>query len=50
MPVQENNVLDLDELWSFVDFRKNKRWLWTAMCRRTRQIVVFAIGDRSAQT
>jgi IS1 family transposase len=33
-----------------VAFRKNKRWLWTVMCRRTRQIVAFALGDRSART
>jgi insertion element IS1 protein InsB len=27
-----------------------KRWLWTAMCRRTRQIVAFVIGDRRKAT
>jgi IS1 family transposase len=37
-------------MWSFVHRRVNKRWLWTAMCRRTRQIVAFVIGDRSEQT
>jgi insertion element IS1 protein InsB len=42
--------LELDEIWSFVYQRANKRWLWTAMCRRTRQIVAFVIGDRSEQT
>ena len=50
IPAQADDILELDELWSFVRFRKNKRWLWTVMCRRTRQIVAFAIGDRSAQT
>jgi len=50
IPAQDGDVLELDELWSFVRFRKNKRWLWTVMCRRTRQIVAFAIGDRSAKT
>jgi len=43
-------VLELDELWSFVRFRKNKRWIWIVLCRRTRQIVAFVIGDRSAKT
>ena len=43
-------MLELDEAWSFVQKKKNKRWLWTAMCRRTRQIVAFVIGDRSAKT
>jgi IS1 family transposase len=50
IPAKAEDVLELDELWSFVRFRKNKRWLWTVMCRRTRQIVAFAIGDRSAKT
>ena len=30
--------------------RSNKRWLWVALCRRTRQVVAFVIGDRSART
>lgn len=48
-----DDVLELDELWSFVRFRKNKRWVWLAQCRRTRQIVAivaYAIGDRSETT
>ena len=40
-------MLELDEVWSFVLRRSNKRWLWLALCRRTRQIVAFVIGDRS---
>ena len=43
-------MLELDEVWSFVLVRAAKYWLWTAMCRRTRQIVAFVIGDRSALT
>ena len=50
LPAQEDDVLELDELWSFVRFRKNKRWIWTVMCRRTRQIIAFAIEDRSVKT
>ena len=37
-------------MWSFVRFRKNKRWVWLAQCRRTRQIVAYAVGDRSQKT
>ncbi len=43
-------MLELDELWSFVARRKNKRWVWLALCRRTRQIVAYAVGDRSEAT
>ncbi len=45
--VQAGDVLELDELWSFVHRKDNQRWVWIALCRRTRQIVAFFIGDRS---
>ena len=47
MPAEPEDVLEADEMWSFVYERWNKRWVWTVMCRRTRQIVAFVIGDRS---
>lgn len=50
LPAEPDDVLELDELWSFVLKKSRKRWLWTAICRRTRQIVAFVIGDRSAKT
>ncbi len=42
------DVLEADELWSFVLNKAQKRWLWLALCRRTRQIVAFYIGQRDA--
>jgi len=48
--VQAEDVLEVDEMWSFVRQRANKRWLWTVMCRRTRQIVAYSIGDRGEAT
>ncbi len=47
---RKSDVLELDEMWSFVCRRKNKRWVWLAQCRRTRPIVAYAIGDRSEAT
>ena len=44
VPAQSDDVLELDEMWSFVRFRKKKRWVWLAQCRRTRQVVAYAIG------
>jgi hypothetical protein len=44
LPKQADDILELDELWAFVYQRDNERWLWTALCRRTRQIVAFVIG------
>jgi len=43
-------VLELDELWSFVLKKVNKFWIWIALCRKTRQVVAYAIGDRSKET
>ena len=39
--------LEADELWSFVERRENKRWVWLVLERRTRQIIALHIGDRS---
>jgi len=50
LPAESEDILELDEVWSFVFIKTAKYWLWTALCRRTRQIVAFVIGDRSAET
>ena len=50
LPAQPADALEFVEARSFVRKRRNKRWLWTVMCRRTHQIVVFVIGDRSEQS
>lgn len=42
--------LEADELWSFVEKRTNKRWIWLVLERRTRQIIALHIGDRSADS
>ena len=47
---EPGDVLELDELWSFVLKKSQKRRVWIALCRRTRQVVAFAIGDRSKDT
>jgi IS1 family transposase len=50
LPAELEDILEADEMWSFVHEKWNKRWVWTVMCRRTRQIVAFVIGDRSEIT
>ena len=30
--------------------KANKQWVWLALCRRTRQVVAYAVGDRSEVT
>jgi IS1 family transposase len=43
-------ILELDELWSFVLKKTKQAWIWIALCRKTRQVVAYAVGDRSEQT
>lgn len=46
LPTQQEDVLELDEVWTFVGNKTTReRWLWTALCRRTRQIIAFFIGS-----
>lgn len=50
-PAQSQDVLELDEMWSFVGHRRlGVIWLWLALCRRTRQIVAYALGPRDDAT
>jgi len=46
----EATILELDELWSFVLKKTNQAWIWIALCRKTRQVVAYAMGDRSEKT
>jgi insertion element IS1 protein InsB len=50
LPWQSGDVLEGDEAWSFVRTKVNQCGLWTVMCRRTRQMVAFALGDRPYKT
>jgi len=49
-PAHKEEILELDELWSFVRQKRRKRWIWLALCRRTRQVVAYAIGNRGEET
>ncbi|GIL14639.1 MAG: hypothetical protein BroJett038_33590 [Chloroflexota bacterium] len=43
---QLEDVLELDELWSFVFKKSNQRWVWVTLCQRTRQIAAYFICIR----
>jgi insertion element IS1 protein InsB len=43
-------VVQMDELWSFVDEKGNKQWVWLAMDRASREIIGCHVGDRSAES
>lgn len=50
LPAKRGDKLELDEMWSFVLHKGNDVWAWLALCRRTRQVVGWAIGKRDIQT
>jgi IS1 family transposase len=37
-------------MWSFVQKKANKPWIWLAMDAATRQIIAFHVGDRSRES
>jgi len=37
---------ELDEMWSYVSSKKNPRWLWHAIDRRTGQVLAYVFGRR----
>ena len=50
LPAEAGDVPERDELWSFVGRRLNARWVWIALCRQTRQVAAYFVGDRSADS
>ena len=53
LPAHPDKVLmykleaEADEMWSYVQKKANKQWMWLAMDAKSRQIIAFHIGDRS---
>ncbi|MEX0271432.1 IS1 family transposase [Leptolyngbyaceae cyanobacterium UHCC 1019] len=43
-------TVQMDELWSFVDDKGNKQWVWLAMDAATREIIGCLVGDRSQES
>ena len=43
-------TVEMDELWSFVDHKGNKQWVWLALDRASREIIGLYIGDRSRES
>jgi len=37
---------ELDEMWSFVQNKKNQRWLWLAVDHNTRKVLAYTFGRR----
>ena len=42
--------VELDEMWSFVEKKKNQCWLWLAYSPKHRQILAFSLGRRTDES
>ena len=42
--------LELDEMWSFLLQKIFKLWIWVAICKKTKLILGFVVGNRGAKT
>lgn len=42
--------VELDEMWSFVEKKKNQCWLWLAYAPKQRQIMAFSLGRRTDES
>ena len=43
-------VAEIDELHTYVNEKKNKKWLWTVVNHFKPGIITWVLGDRSAET
>ncbi len=37
-------------MWSFVQSKAHRVWIWVALCRRTKQVVAFHLGNRDKKS
>lgn len=44
------DIIELDEMWSFIQNKQDKCWIWLSICRTTKVILGFATGCRGVKT
>jgi insertion element IS1 protein InsB len=42
--------IECEEIWAFVGFKKNQRWVWLARSYQSGQTFSFALDDRDLAT
>ena len=47
---QAFDIVECDEMWSFIQNKKQKCWIWLGICRFTKLILGFALGGRGSKT
>lgn len=49
-PLDIELICEVDEQWSFVGNKKNRRWLWYAWEPRDKRVIAHAFGKRNNET
>jgi len=49
-PALAGDIVEYDEIWSFVVSKAQRVWIWIALCRRTKQVVAYHLGDRTKES
>ena len=44
--IQKVEDAEVDEMWSYVHSKENRRWLWNAIDHNTGKILAYVFGDR----
>lgn len=42
--------IEVDDLWSFIEGKRQVWWVWVALDSRTRQVVAMVVGERDEYT
>jgi len=43
-------IIECDEMWSFVDSKKNEVYIWLAIDRNSRKIIGYFVGDKTRKS
>ena len=43
-------AVEIDEQWSFVGSKKNQKWLWYALDRKNKKVLVYHLGKRTDES
>ena len=49
-PARSDDFVEFDEMWSFVQSKEQRVWIWIALCRRTKQVVAYHLGNRDKKS
>jgi IS1 family transposase len=49
-PAKVGDIVEFDEMWSFVQSKAQRIWIWIALCRRTKQVVAYHLGNRDKKS